>query len=373
MTEMQRVWALLAAIFLVAMIFLLQPILMPFLVGFMLAYLGDPLADRLEEKGLGRTLSVSVVFIVLTLLMLIILLLTLPLIGKQLDLLATKVPLWLQSLQQTVIPWLQQQLNLPEGSLPVAEFKTVLSENWMKAGNVLGLLWSQIAGSSMAMIAGVANLVLIPVVTFYLLRDWDRLIEDINDLLPRAYQPMIAKLAGDCDEILGAFIRGQLLVMLALGIVYSAGLWMVGLDLALILGLIAGLASIVPYMGFIIGIVAACIAAWFQFYELMPLIGVAAVFTVGQLLEGMLLTPMLVGDRIGLHPVAVIFAIMAGGQLAGFTGVLLALPVAAVIMVLVRHAHHSYKNSAFYGEEQHSDEALLASDESSKDELTNDQ
>jgi predicted PurR-regulated permease PerM len=284
-----------------------------------------------------------------------VLLLTVPLIGRQLDLLASKIPLWLQSLQQTVIPWLQQQLDLPQDSLPVLDFKKVITENWMTAGNVLGVFWSKIAGSSMAMVTWIANLLLIPVVTFYLLRDWDILIAHIQDLLPRSYQPVVSKLASDCDEILGAFIRGQLLVMLALAIVYSTGLWLVGLDLALILGLLAGLASIVPYMGFIVGIVAAGVAGWFQFQEFTPLLGVAGVFAIGQLLEGMVLTPLLVGDRIGLHPVAVIFAIMAGGQLAGFAGVLLALPVAAVIMVLVRHAHRSYKHSAFYAQQHQPD------------------
>ena len=152
----------------------------------------------------------------------------------------------------------------------------------------------------------------------------------------------------ECHEILGAFIRGQLMVMLALGVIYSIGLSVVGLDLALLLGLLAGLASIVPYLGFIVGIFAASLAAYFQFQELLPLVWVAVVFGVGQMLESMILTPLLVGDRIGLHPVAVIFAVMAGGQLAGFVGILLALPVAAVIMVWMRHIHSHYKHSELY-------------------------
>ena len=348
MTNQQRVWLLIAAAFLVLAFFLLRPILMPFMVAMLLAYLGDPIADRLEERGLGRTLAVCSVFFGLSLVALLSLLLTIPLVGKQLDLLVIKVPQWLGSLQQSFLPWLQQRLGLSEDALPVIEFQAVLSEHWSSAGGLLSGLWSRIAGSSLAMLAGLANLVLIPVVTFYLLRDWDILMAKIRDFLPRNLEPIVVGLAKECDEIIGAFIRGQLLVMLALGIVYSIGLWIVGVDLALILGLIAGLASIVPYMGFIVGIAAASIATWFQFQELMPLLGVAGVFTVGQLLEGMVLTPLLVGDRIGLHPVAVIFAIMAGGQLAGFAGVLLALPVAAVVMVLLRHVHRNYKESELY-------------------------
>jgi predicted PurR-regulated permease PerM len=153
------------------------------------------------------------------------------------------------------------------------------------------------------------------------------------------------------DEVVGAFLRGQFVVMCALGLLYTVGLWMVGVELALLLGFIAGLASIVPYLGFIVGISASLLAAWVQFQEFLPLVYVALVFGVGQLVESMVLTPILVGDRIGLHPVAVIFALMAGGQLAGFVGVVVALPVAAVIMVFARHAVDHYRRSELYGSE----------------------
>lgn len=348
MTNLTRIWLFAALALLVVLLYLLQPILTPFLVGALLAYLGDPMADRLEEKGLNRTLSVCVVFFVLTFLVVIALLLTTPLVGRQVELLVSKLPVWLQAAQETLLPWLQRTLDLPQGSLPMADFQAALSEHGISVGNLLASLWKPLAGSGMAFATAVANLLLIPVVTFYLLRDWDVLMRHIRDMLPRSKEHVVVGLGRECDEILGAFIRGQLLVMLVLGIVYSTGLWMVGLDLALILGLMAGLASIVPYMGFLVGIIAAGIAAYFQFHQFTPLIAVAGVFAVGQLLEAMVLTPLLVGDRIGLHPVAVIFAIMAGGQLAGFSGILLALPVAAVIMVLLRHLHSSYKDSDLY-------------------------
>jgi predicted PurR-regulated permease PerM len=171
----------------------------------------------------------------------------------------------------------------------------------------------------------------------------------IRGLLPRDREARVMTLAGECHEVLGAFVRGQFLVMVALGVIYAAGLMLIGLELGLLIGLIAGLAAIVPYMGFVIGIGAALVAGLFQFGgDLYPMVGIVAVFMVGQALEGMVLTPLLVGDRIGLHPVAVIFAILAGGELFGFTGVLLALPVAAVIMVLVRHVHDLYKDSDMY-------------------------
>ncbi|MGK0500647.1 MAG: putative PurR-regulated permease PerM [Oceanicoccus sp.] len=288
------------------------------------------------------------VFFGFSLLLSVMVLITLPMVGRQLDLLIQNIPHWLALLQQSFIPWLADKLNLPSSILPMAEFKTAITENWLTAGGFLGGLSKNIAGSSLSVLLLLANLILVPVVTFYLLRDWDVLIAHIRALLPRNAESSVVKIAGECDEIIGAFIRGQLLVMLCLGVVYALGLSIVGLELALILGLLAGLASIVPYMGFIVGIVAASIACWLQMGELMPLLAVAAVFGIGQMLEGMVLTPMMVGDRIGLHPVAVIFAIMAGGQLFGFTGVLLALPVAAVIMVMLRHAHRTYKDSELY-------------------------
>lgn len=349
MTDLQRVFALVGAILLVLLIHNLQPILSPFLVGALLAYLGDPLADRLERlKPLNRTLAVCVVFLIFSLLLLLMLLITLPMVGRQLDLLMSKLPIWVTGLQEVLLPWLQARFDLPQESLDISTLTGMIGSNWQTAGGVLSHIWQRLAGSGVAMAAGVANLVLIPVVSFYLLRDWDILMAKIQDLLPRSWEATIVSLSKECDEILGAFIRGQFVVMLSLSVIYSVGLMMVGLELALLLGLLAGLASVVPYLGFIVGITAAGIAAYFQFHEWQSLMGVAAVFSVGQLLESMVLTPMLVGDRIGLHPVAVIFAIMAGGQLAGFVGVLLALPVAAVIMVWLRHLHRNYKVSELY-------------------------
>jgi predicted PurR-regulated permease PerM len=330
------------------LVYLLQPILMPFLVGALLGYLGDPVTDRLEAMGLNRTGAVCVVFLGFTVLLLLTLLVTLPIIGHQFDILIRKLPQWLEFIHSSILPWLQQRLDLSQGTIDAIDYKSLISQNWLNAGQLLTRVSQHLAGSSMALVALLANLMLIPVVTFYLLRDWDVLVARLRDLLPRDWEPTIVSLTVECDEILGAFIRGQLLVMMALAGVYSLGLWVVGLELALLLGLIAGLASIVPYLGFIVGIVAATVAAYFQFHEWQPLFWVAVVFGIGQVLESTVFTPLLVGDRIGLHPVAVIFAIMAGGQLAGFTGILLALPLAAVVMVWLRHLHDRYKDSALY-------------------------
>jgi len=186
------------------------------------------------------------------------------------------------------------------------------------------------------------------VLTFYLLRDWDHLVAGARALLPRSSSVVWVRLARESDEVLGAFLRGQVMVMFALGVIYTTGLWLVGLDFALLIGMFAGIVSFVPYLGLIVGIVIAGVAAYLQFKGIGELPAVAAVFIVGHVLEGTVLTPRLVGERIGLHPVAVIFAVMAGAQLYGFFGILLALPFAAVAMVLLRHLLTTYRASTLY-------------------------
>jgi len=345
-------WLWLVALFLIGwLIYQLSPILSPFLVGILLAYLGDPLVDRLERWKLSRTWGVILVFSLFTLLCLLLLLVLVPMLGKQLMHLYELAPLGLDWLQLTALPWVQARFGLDDDFWRVDQLKSAFSANLGSTKDVVAIILSQATASSIALLAWLANLLLVPVVCFYLLRDWDLIMAKLRTLPPRRREDTVMALMRECHEVIGAFLRGQLLVMLALAVVYSAGLMLVGVELGLLIGVLAGLASIVPYMGFVVGIGAAVIAVLFQFgLELYPLLGVAAVFTVGQMMEGMLLTPLLVGDRIGLHPVAVIFAVLAGGQLFGFTGVLLALPVAAVIMVLLRHVHDLYKLSDLYAE-----------------------
>ncbi|MCV9920184.1 MULTISPECIES: AI-2E family transporter [Pseudomonas] len=352
MTDPRR-WVWLGVALLIAvLLYSLHNILSPFLVGILLAYLADPLVDRLERLGLSRTWGVVVVFSLFTLIFMAMLLVLIPMLAKQLVRLYELTPQMLDWLQHVALPWVQSRLGLADGFWKFDKIKAAVGAHMGQTTDIVGMLLSQATASSLALMAWLANLVLIPVVGFYLLRDWDVMMAKLRSLLPRQRESQVMGLAGECHEVLGAFVRGQLLVMLALGVIYSSGLMLVGLELGLLIGLLAGLAAIVPYMGFIIGIGAALIAGLFQFGgDPYPLLGIVAVFMIGQVLEGMVLTPMLVGDRIGLHPVAVIFAILAGGELFGFTGVLLALPVAAVIMVLLRHVHDLYKESDMYGGE----------------------
>ena len=341
---------ILLALLLVSL-YLLRPILTPFVVGALIAYLGDPLTDWLERRGLGRGLAAGLVFLVIGALFTGVLIIMVPLLLSQLDTLIRGVPAAYEWIAQTVLPWLRGVFDLPDEALPRLSVKRTLTENWQSVGKMMAAAGRYITGSSVNFLVSMGNLVLIPVVAFYLLRDWDKLMPKVERLLPTHWQGTATRLARECDEVIGAFIRGQFLVMLALGGIYSVGLGLVGLKLAVLIGTLAGLASIVPYLGFVVGIVAASVAAVLQFQDPMPLVYVGAVFTVGQLIESYLLTPNLVGERIGLHPVAVIFAILAGGQLAGFIGILLALPVAAVIAVLLRHVHEYYMGTEFYGRE----------------------
>ncbi|AAO55222.1 AI-2E family transporter [Pseudomonas syringae pv. tomato] len=349
MTDTRRWFWIGGLALLIAFVVLLHTILTPFLVALLLAYMGDPLVDRLERAGLSRTLSVVAVFGLFTLVLMTLLLVLVPMLAKQLFRLYELAPQILDWLQHSAMPWVQAKFGLADGFWKFDKIKAAISEHMGQAGDIVSIVLSQATASGLALIGWLTNLVLIPVVCFYLLRDWDLMMGKVRGLLPRQRESQIVKLAGECHEVLGAFIRGQLLVMVGLGVIYAAGLMLVGLELGLLIGVIAGLAAIVPYMGFVIGIGSALVAGLFQFGgDLYPMMGIVAVFMIGQALEGMVLTPLLVGDRIGLHPVAVIFAILAGGELFGFTGILLALPVAAVIMVLVRHMHDVYKSSEVY-------------------------
>ena len=193
-----------------------------------------------------------------------------------------------------------------------------------------------------AVFAAVLSLFLVPILTFYLLRDWDAIVSHIAALIPSGQRDTVVGLARETDDMLGAFLRGQLLVMLALSLIYSVGLSIVGLEFAIAIGVVSGLVSFVPYLGFVFGIALASLTVALDPEPLWQLVGVVATFTIAQVLEGSLLTPKLVGDRIGLHPVLIIFAVAAGGQLFGFFGILLALPAAAVLSVLVRFAYHRY-------------------------------
>lgn len=347
--ETSRRWQMLALVGVVIfVIWLLAPVLMPFALAAMLAYLGDPLADRLQRLGMGRAWAVSIVFTVITIIFVGVLLLLVPLVQRQVANLIDNLPHYVEWARTVALPWVQQRLHLQPDTFDTDKVLATIREHIGSIGSIAARTIARVTQSGMGIITWMTNAVLIPVVAFYLLRDWDTMIAHIQRLIPRSVEPTVVRLSRESDQVLGAFVRGQLLVMLALGVFYGLGLTLVGISIGPLIGMIAGLLSFVPYLGFMIGFVAALVAALVQYGDWTHVLLVCGVFTVGQLLEGYVLVPRLVGGKIGLHPVAVIFAVLAGGHLFGFLGVLLALPAASVVVVVLRYVFARYRESNLY-------------------------
>ncbi|MGC9457267.1 MAG: AI-2E family transporter [Halothiobacillaceae bacterium] len=342
---MLKIYILAAVLVAGFLMYLLSPVLTPFMVALVLAYLFDPTVARLARCGIGRTGGTVVVFVLFTLAVTALFLVLVPMIGEQGRLLIEALPRYLERIQSMIQPWVEANLDI---ELNFASATQLLREHGQQIGQwAAGSVKSAFDSGSAVMLA-LANLVLIPVVTFYLLRDWPHLVRWLEGLLPRPMAPKVVEISRESDEMLSSFLRGQLAVMLSLGAFYAIGLTLAGLNTGILVGLLAGLLSFVPYLGVIVGVGMGLIAMYVQTGELMPLVWVLLVFGAGQLLESFVFQPFFVGDRIGLHPVTVIFAVMAGGQLFGFFGLLLALPVSAVLVVLVRHAWAAYTESATY-------------------------
>lgn len=337
-----------------AMLWLLAPVLTPFVVAAILAYALTPVVDWLDMAGRGRMprmLAVVVVEVLFMLALLALMLLVVPILAKQLPLLREQVPPLLDRFNGTLQPFLSQFGW--HVSLDVAGLKAFASEH-LSANfeDSLGrLLASAKLGGSVAL-SVVGNAVLIPVVLFYLLMEWRRFMGLLLVLVPPRLRDTVDSFTSEADAVLGQYLRGQLLVMGALAVYYSAGLALFGLDLALPIGVFTGLAVAIPYLGFGLGLILALLAGFLEFAaqsgHVSALVMVAVVYGLGQLLESFVLTPRLVGARIGLHPLAVIFALLAFGHLLGFVGILIALPLCAVLLVAIRRLRSTYLGSALY-------------------------
>lgn len=346
-------WASIAA-FTVLALWLLAPVLAPFAVAAVLAYALTPVVDWLDDVGLGRiprVVAVVLVEVLFLLALLCVLLLIVPILAKELPLMREQFPLLLDSLNDTLKPLLAQwgiKLNLDVVSIKGFVMKYLNANVEDAFGSVLA---SVKLGGSVAF-ALIGNVILIPVALFYLLMDWSRFMGQLRQLVPPRLRAPTDGFLREADEVLGQYLRGQLLVMLILAVAYSAGLALFGLDLALPIGIFTGLAIFVPYLGFGVGLVLALLAGLLEFSAThgigYSLVMVAVVYGLGQVVESFLLTPRLVGERIGLHPLAVIFALLAFGQLFGFVGVLVALPASAVLLVAIRRIRAGYLASRLY-------------------------
>lgn len=322
------------------LLYLLAPILTPFIAAALLAYVGDPVADSLQKLRLPRTLAVVAVFLLTFLSLGLLVLLVGPLIRSQIAALLDALPGIAAKVEMVWLPWILDALGIEAGDeVGIGPFLARYSE---MAGTWGGKVLMGVAESGGALAAAVISLFLIPILTFYLLRDWDYIISHLGALVPASQRDTVFGLVREADDMLGAFLRGQLLVMIALAVLYSIGLGIVGLKFAVAIGVVSGLVSFVPYLGLVFGMTLASLTVALEPEPVWQLVGVVATFSIAQMIEGSILTPKLVGDRIGLHPVLVIFAVAAGGQLFGFFGILLALPAAAVLSVLVRFAYSNY-------------------------------
>jgi len=341
-----RFWLIgLLAVFVV--LFLLRSVLLPFVAGMAVAYFLDPAADRLEAWGCSRAVATSLITATFFILLLLVTLLVLPLLQKEIIDFTARIPDYVEALRG----WLSVLLERVQNRISPQELDSLRVAITKYLGEVLtwlGALVSGIWSGGVALANLLALIVITPVVCFYLLRDWDRMVAKIDGWLPRQQADVIREQMRLIDETLAGFVRGQGLVCLILGTYYGVGLTLAGLDFGLVVGFGAGLISFIPYVGSLLGLVVSLGLALGQFDQWQDIAVVAGVFVTGQLIEGYVLSPKLVGDRVHLHPVWIIFALLAGGALLGFVGVLLAVPVAAMIGVLGRFSLERYLASPLY-------------------------
>lgn len=343
-----RFWGWLAiALAVGGLVYVLSPILAPFLAGAIFAYMLNPMVGRLA-RYMPRIVAVVLVLLFALALLVALALVILPLFIKELRLMSEQLPAFLAWFNQQAAPWLKERFNI-DFQLDIVTVKQMASG--VLANNqdlVAGLLGSLKIGG-IALITFIVNVLLVPVVLFFLLRDWSLLLARVDSMIPHRLHDRVRSFLAEIDAVLAEFLHGQLIVMLVMSVYYSFALWLTDLEFWLPIGVITGLLVIIPYVGAFTGFLLGTVAALLQFGSMAGVAWVWLAFASGQALEGMAVTPLLVGKRIGLHPVAVIFALLAFGQLFGFFGVLLALPASAALLVALRHLSAAYVAGPLYG------------------------
>ncbi len=339
-----RTLLVIGLIVLFGILYLLRPVLLPFLISFVLAYLADPVTDQLERLVRYRTLAVTFVFITLIFCIAVLIAFLIPVLTEQINSAVSRFPNLVVWFDKNIGPYFESVGVDVNAVMSFDIFNRSLLDNWSGIASSFQTVFLKIANSSFKFISTFLYLLLVPVVTFYLLRDWDKMLNNLADLIPSKIKPTFFLLMNKIDIVLSEFFRGQLAVMVCLILVYSLGLFFVGLELWFLAASLAGLFSFIPYVGIIVGILFSLIAAIIQMADPSIYLGIVSIFLIGQLLESVFLSPLLVGDRVGLHPVLIIFAVMAGGELFGFFGVLAAIPFAAIGLVLIRHLIENLKS-----------------------------
>ncbi|MEP7328463.1 MAG: AI-2E family transporter [Betaproteobacteria bacterium] len=344
------VWIAGAALVVFLGLHYLGPVLTPFLVGAILAYLGTPIVDWAETRRVPRTVSTTLVVCFFGLLIMALFLILIPLVQAEAGLAIKRFPEVLTRTTARILPWFEDTFGIVvtfDGDT-LKSLKSLVTENMEDARNLSLQVFSGVKKGGLILVSILVNLALIPVVMFYMLRDWNMMAERLDALVPRDWNTKVRTIASDIDVVLAEFLRGQLLVMLVLAAYYVIGLTIAGLDRAFAIGILTGILVFIPYVGFGLGLILGIIAAILQWNGWPGFMAVLTVYGIGQLLESYVLVPWLVGDRIGLHPLVVIFALLAFGQLFGFAGVLLALPVSAALLVGLRHLRAAYVVSPIY-------------------------
>jgi len=340
--DQAKYWGI-AITVIIVLLWQLGDVILPFVLGGAIAYCLDPIADRLERLGLSRIAAVAVITLVATLAFILLFLLVIPtLIQQTAQLIETAPDVFnrLQNALTTRFPELMDETSTIRQQL-IAIGETIQSKG--------GELVNGVLSSALGLINMLIFLVVVPVVAFYLLLDWDNMTAKIDEMLPRDHLPVVRRLASQVDKTLASFIRGQGTVCLILGTYYAISLMLAGLNFGLVVGFIAGLVSFIPYIGALVGGVLAIGLALFQFWGDWVSIGIiGGIFMAGQFLEGNILTPKLVGNSVGLHPVWLLFSLSVFGSLFGFVGMLVAVPVAAMIGVFARYGIEQYKDSLLY-------------------------
>ncbi|MBI3446927.1 MAG: AI-2E family transporter [Magnetospirillum sp.] len=341
-----RFWLIGGVAFLVAL-YLLRGVLLPFVAGMAVAYFLDPVADRLERLGLARVLGTSLITLIFFGILVLLMTVLAPMVEQQAVTFVQKVPAYVRALHERALPFLDEiYRHLSPGDLEKLQ-SSVGAYAGTAVGWALGLVKGVLTGG-IAIMSILSLLFITPVVTFYLLRDWHKVVTTVDGWLPRHHAEIIRSELKEIDRTLAGFVRGQASVCIVLAAYYGVGLTLTGLDLGLVIGMFTGFGAFVPYVGMLIGLIASVGLAVAQGGEWSLLGGVGLVFLIGNILEGNILTPKLVGDRVGLHPVWIIFSLLAGGALFGFVGILLAVPAAAVIGVLTRFGLQNYMQSSLY-------------------------
>ena len=337
---------LLAAAIVGVLLYFIAPILTPFLLSAVLAYICLPPVDWIGRK-LPRWLAAAIVMALLVIGLAALALIVLPMVERQFIDFLRRVPEYLDWARARLLPWLSGTLGV-ELNLDMEHFRRAVADALRTDSDFLKAILPRITTGGMAIVGFFTTVLLMPVVLFYFLRDWHEIVRRIEDLIPRRLHPGIHKIAAEIDRVLGEFLRGQLLVMLLMAAYYAGALWIAGLEYALPIGILSGLLVFVPYLGALVGLLLGTLAGFNQFDGILGLAAVWIAFGIGQALEGMVVTPWLVGNRIGLHPVAAIFALLVFGKLFGFFGVLLALPASAALLVALRHLRAHYLDSDLY-------------------------